>query len=339
MSTMQRVAKKAGVSIMTVSRYFNHPDTLSPEARERVAEAIEELRYVPNAAARSLILGRTDTIALIVSDITNPFFTTITRGVEDVLQNDGYTLIMGNSDETLEKERRYIDTFLSRRIDGLILVPAPNNGGHLSLLKHHRIPVVLVDRVLEDEKVDSVRGDSREGGRILAQHLIELGHESIAFIGGDPGTSSLTERVQGYREALDAVGLPSRVQVGHYDRESGHRSVEAFLGQDPKEFPTAFVAANSQVAAGALERLRAAGMVVPRDVSLACFDDFETEALIDPFLTVVKQPAREIGKVAARRLLTRLKDEKHPYAHDVLDVTLVRRASTAPPSRVPVAIS
>lgn len=324
---------------MTVSRYFNHPDTLSSEARERVARAIEELRYVPNAAARSLIFGRTDTIALIVSDITNPFFTTITRGVEDVLQNDGYTLIIGNSDETLEKERRYLDTFLSRRIDGLILVPAPNNGGHLSLLRHHKIPVVLVDRVLEDEMVDSVRGNSREGARILTQHLIELGHRSIAFIGGDPGTSSLTERVQGYEDALEAAGLPSQVQVGHYDRASGHESVEVFLAQSPKAFPTAFVAANNQVAAGALERLRAAGIVVPGDVSLGCFDDFEAEALTDPFLTVVRQPAREIGKVAARRLLTRLTDEAHPYAHDVLDVSLVPRASTAPPSSIPVEAS
>lgn len=328
MSSMQRVAKKAGVSIMTVSRYFNHPDTLSEEARLKVSTAIEALQYVPNAAARSLISGRTDTIALLVSDITNPFFTTITRGIEDVLQEGGYTLFLGNSDETLSKERSYIDVMLARRIDGLILVPAPGNEHHLDLLRHHGVPVVLVDRIFEGATVDSVRGNSREGGRLLTQHLIELGHRDIAFVGGDAETSSLAERLEGYRHAMRDHGLTERVMLGRYDRTSGERIVGDLLSTAPTLPVSAMVAANNQVAAGAIGRLRASGYAVPDDVSLACFDEFELEALADPFLTVVRQPAYEIGKAAARRLLARIHGDDAEPSHAVLDVTLVRRGST-----------
>jgi LacI family transcriptional regulator len=330
MSNILRVARAAGVSAMTVSRYFNDPAKLRPETRARVAAAVEALRYVPNAAARSLIQGRTDTVALIVADITNAFFTTVARGVEDVAQQHGYTMILGNADETHEKERAYLGVMVSRRVDGVILSPAGDDGGNLEILVAHEIPVVLVDRRIDTADVDVVRGDSRAAGHALTRHLIDLGHGRIAFLGGPAGVSSLEDRLAGYREALAEAGLAPIVQLGRYDRGSGEEIIEAQLrAAAPLPF-TAVVAANDKVGVGVIAALARHALRVPADVSLVCFEDSESDTVVDPFLTVAVQPAYEIGQRAMGLLLDRMRGAQEPPREVVLPITMITRRSTAP---------
>ena len=326
MSTILDVARQASVSAMTVSRYFNQPERLAPATAERVREAIEQLQYVPNAAARSLISGRTKTIALILTDITNPFYTTIVRGVEDVAQQHDYTLILGNTDEELEKERAYIDVMISRRVDGVIIASSAGNNHHLQKLVRRDIPVVLIDRTVKDIDADVVRGDSYTGGKQLTEHFVNQGFRDIAFIGGFTGVSSLEERQAGYRFAMEAVGLKPRVYPGRTDRLSGEEITERLFTDGV--LPEAILAANNYVAVGALVALRRLGLRVPEDIALATIDDIESAAAIYPFLTVAAQPAYDMGTKAMELLLDRIRGYAGPSRSKLLSVELIIRRSS-----------
>ena len=326
MSTIIDVAREAAVSPMTVSRYFNQPDLLRPETRERVKTAVARLHYIPNQAARSLVQGRTNTIALIVTDITNPFYTTVARGVEDKAQEHGYTLILGNTDETLSKERRYLDVLISQRVDGVILSPAYGGEHNLEQLASRKIPVVLIDRHIPGVEADFVSGDSYDGGCQLVRHLVEQGYQDIGFIGGQAGVSSLEERLDGYRTSMCNAGLAEKVWLGRYNADSGRQIVARLI--DKGKLPKAIIAANNLVAVGVLSELRRHGLRVPEDVALTCFDDIEVAALIDPFLTVVAQPAYDIGRLAMEMLLDRFTDRERPPQETKLPVSLIVRRSS-----------
>ncbi len=329
MSNINDVASEAGVSAMTVSRYFNHPGKLAPATRKRVKEAVAALHYVPNAAARSLVRGQTHAVAAVLSDITNPFFTTLARGVEDVAQQHGYTLFIGNTDESFEKEQHYLETLLSRRVDGLLLSPSLGEDHRLQQFKQRGIPVVLIDRKADGLETDVLRGDSFGGGRQLAEHLAEQGYTNIAFIGGEPGVSSLEERLAGYRAVMEEAGLEPRAYLGHYNRQSGEEITERLIMEDA--LPEAFIAANNLVAVGALRALRRHALRVPDHVALACFEDVEIAAMIDPFLTVAMQPAYDMGRAAMEMLLRRIEGYKGPPQEEVFPVELiVRRSSLLP---------
>ena len=329
MNTILDVAKQAGVSAMTVSRYFNQPDMLAPATHGKVRAAIEELQYVPNAAARSLVNGCTNAIALILSDITNSFYTTVARGVEDRAQQHGYTLILGNSDESLEKERRYLDVLISRRVDGVLISSAPGNDHHLDMLLHHGIPVVLIDRTVEEIDTDAVWGDTFTGALHLTSHLVEQGFRDIALVGGWPGVSSLEERQAGYLRAMKEAGLVSHVYPGRTSRQSGEEITEQLFRKNL--LPQAIIAANNHVAVGVLLTLRRHGLRVPEDVALACFDDIEIAAQINPFLTVVAQPAYEMGTLAMDLLLERMRGFDGPSRHCALPTKMIVRCSSLAP--------
>ena len=326
MSTLIEVAKRAGVSAMTVSRFFNQPDALTPATRERVRQAVEESHFVPNAAARSLVRGSTNLVALILADVTNPFFMTLARGVEDAAQNAAYTLMLGNTDESLEKERRYLDVISSRRVDGVILSSAPGNDHHLELLQRRKIPVVLIDRKLEEAEIDVVRGDTYNGGKNLVRHLVEQGYREIAFVGGFPGVSSLEDRLAGYTEAMKDAGLQPRSHLGRFDRASGEEIAEALIQED--QLPEAIVAANNLVAIGVMISLQRHGIEIPDRVALACFEDIGMASLVWPFLTVVEQPAYEMGKVAMEVLQDRMQGKNAHVIERVLPTKLIIRRST-----------
>ena len=326
MSNIKDVAQKAGVSAMTVSRYFNQPDKVAPPTKKRVKEAIEKLQYVPNGAARSLVQGSTHTVAAIMSDITNPFFTKLARGVEDVAQENGYTLFVGNTDESLEKEQHYLDALVSHRVDGLLLSPSPGKNHHLDRIQQRNIPMVLIDRRLDGIPADVVRGDSHAGGRQLVQHLVEQGYKDIVFVGGEPEVSSLKDRLAGYRSAMEEAGLQPKSHLGHYNRQSGERIAEMLI--EKKEVPEAVVAANNLVAVGMLVALRRHSLCVPEDVAITCFEDLEIAALMDPFLTVVEQPAYEMGRAGMNMLLERMKGYSGPAQERTFPVELIVRRSS-----------
>lgn len=312
---------------MTVSRFFSDPEKLSRTMYERVKLTVEASNFVPNATARALMRGATETLALVMADMSHPFFMGVANGVEEAAQRAGYTLLLGNSREDLRRERRYLDGLVSRRVDGIIVAPTHGARHNLDIVKSQGVPTVLIDRRLATYAFDVVRGDTFTGGYILTKHLVEEGYRDITFIGGYPGTSSLVDRLGGYRKAVEEAHLKKRSFLGRYDRDSGFEIVDRLV-KETATFPDALVAANNMVAVGALLALRQHNMHVPQDVALATFDDFEIASLLDPFLTVVKQPAFEIGMEATSMLLERIDNPNLPTQERVLPVELIVRRST-----------
>jgi LacI family transcriptional regulator len=339
MSTISDVAKRAGVSAMTVSRVLNGSGATSAATRARVEAAVDELGYVPNALARQLRSKRTKTLALVVSDISNPFFTTIARGVEDVAAGHGFSVMYCNTDEAADEEERYLLMLIQRQIDGVLLVPTRSTGESFRLLAEHRVPVVVLDRRVAARNVDSVRCDSEAGAYALGRHLIELGHRDIAVLTGRRGISTSEDRVDGFRRALDEAGLDlpeSRVLFGGFmygksNQADGHRMASEVLDA-PGPMPTALFCANNFIAYGAIRALRERGLAVPDDVSVVAFDDLPEEWLSEPVLTCASQPAYEIGHRAAELLLRHIDGTHAPIGESVvLPFQLVVRSSSGPP--------
>lgn len=313
MVTIYDIAKQAGVSAMTVSRVINNTGRISEATRIRVKQVMEEMNYVPNTVARSLVLQQTKILSLLITDITNPFYTTLARGAEDAAMRLGYRLLFGNSDENLTKEKEYVDMILSTRVDGVLFAPAGDESlDHLHMLDRHRIPYVLLDREVPGLECDSVVGDSKDGARRLVTHLIEQGHRRIALLGGSLNVSTARQRLVGYEEALKHSGLPVDpvliIEAGYtLDQDNSAASAVDLLLQlaDP---PTAIFAANNFIALGAIRALRNRGLEVPRDMSLVCYDDLSAASVIDPFLTVAAQPAYEFGYKGIELLIDLIND-------------------------------
>ncbi len=335
MSTISDVAKRAGVSTMTVSRVINNSGYISQEARDRVEKAIAELGYVPNALARSLRFKQTKTIALVLTDITNPFFTKLARGVEDAASEQGFSVVLCNTDESESEESEYLNVLLQKQVDGVLLVPACCSLESVTLLQSRNVPVVVLDRRIEGANVDTVRCDSEEGAQQLVRHLLSLGHRRIAALSGPKGISTSADRVAGYRQAMIAAGIPESEHLAYYAGftvEGGYETARQVLAIDRP--PTALFAANNFIAMGAFRALREAGRRVPDDASLVAFDDIPVSFAPDPFLTVAAQPVYEMGKRATELLLTRLAGEGPAEPQEVVFHTeLILRRSTAPAVR------
>ena len=319
---------------MTVSRVINNSSYISPETRERVEQAIAELGYIPNTLARSLRFKQTKTIALVLADITNPFFTTITRGVEDTASEQGFSVMFCNTDESQSEEIGYLNVLLQKQVDGVLLVPASSTAESVSFIQDRGTPVVVLDRrVSPDVQVDVVRGDSEQGAYELVRYLLELGHRQIAVLNGPETISTAVDRVAGYRRALAEFGLGSSMECvfhGHYSQESGFQIAQKALAMRPR--PTAIFAANNFIALGAYHALRQIGLRVPEDISIVAFDDLPL--VMEPFLTVVAQPAYEIGQQATELLLARLAGEgpTEPQERVLPTHMLIRRSSGPPPA-------
>lgn len=332
-ATIQDVAARAGVSAMTVSRVLNQHPRVAAGTRQRIERAIDELGYVPNALARGLLRGRTRTIGLIVGDVSNPFWTRVVRGVEDVANKNGYTVFVCNSDEAVEKEQQYVKALLSHRVDGLLLAAASNlSRKTLDFLRDKGSPFVLIDREVPGARADVVTGDSFGGAVALTDHLIDLGHRRIAFIGGPGDVSTSADRERGYEDALRRHGItPDRALrvESSYRRDGGYHAGRALLAMDRSQRPTAAFAGNNAIAVGVIEALRDARLRVPDDLALVCFDDLELASALYPFLTVAAQPARTFGTIAAQFLLDRLAGtETQPPRRVVLSPEIIIRASS-----------
>lgn len=307
MATITDVAKRAGVSPVTVSRVINNVANVMPETRARVLEAIHELGYVPNVAARSLRSKRMHSLALILPDITNSFWTTVARGVEDAAQARGYAVLLCNTDENLTKQAGYLRLVASQRVDGVIIAPCDADPAHVAPLRERAIPTVVIDRIVTDWEVDRVRGDSLSGAYALVCHLIALGHVHIAMISGPCGTSTADDRVSGYRLALAEAGLAideRLIRRGEFRISSGEALTRALFQEGLR--PTAIFAANNALAMGVIDAAGGLGLRIPQDLALVCFDDLANGSRLFPFLTVAVQPAYEIGLKAAQLLLGRL---------------------------------
>jgi LacI family transcriptional regulator len=313
---------------MTVSRVVNGSGRVRAATRRRVERAMRDLAYIPNRAARSLVVNKLGVLALVIPDISNPFFPLLARGAEAAARAAGYTVILGNSDEEFEKEDAYLRAVCALRVDGVLLAPSGHRSREsLDLLARQRIPVVLIDRDVDGVPNDVVRGESRRSARLLTEHLIQHGHRRIGLISGPLDISTARERERGFRDALHDHELEvSRDLVRHapYTREGGCRAGLSLLSGAGR--PTAVVTANNFLAFGLLDAAREAKLHVPEDLAIVTFDDVEivTDA---PFFTCAAQPAEAMGRTAVERLIARVGGDESPVREVVLHTdVLVRRS-------------
>lgn len=306
--SLRDVAKRAGVSPMTVSRVINNAPSVRQETRERVEEVIALMGYIPNRLAQGLISQRTGTIGLILPDVANPFFALVLRAAEIAARREGYRLLVCNTEGDASLERDYIQNLISHQVDGLIVAPVGDRSrnGLLPLIRR-KYPLVLLDRSVDGIDCDLVQGDSAGGAQRLVRHLIAIGHRRIAMILGPDDVSSTRERYSGYSEALKSAGLPLTRDLAvetTVDLPGGYRATQQILRLD--ERPTAIFAVNNMTALGAMQALREQGLTVPESMGLVCFDDVEHLAILAPFMTVVDQPAEAFGSMAAQMVLERI---------------------------------
>lgn len=308
--TLDMVAERAGVSPSTVSRILNGTAVVSPEKRTAVDEAIATLGFVPNPVARGLAGGRTFSVGVLTQAIDSPFYGAALRGIEVALGAAGYSPLFMSGHWQADEESRCIDVLRSRRVDGLIVLTGRLSDAALRAVARS-LPVVVTGRRLKATNLVSLDFDHREGARQATQHLVELGHRRIAFIGGVAEHPDAVEREQGYRLALGAAGVrvdPALVVPGAFTEHSGVQAVERLLERRVRF--TAIFAANDQMALGAALALYRAGKRVPDDVSLVGFDDVAGSLYAVPPLTTVHNPIQEIGGLAAHAMLALLTGEK-----------------------------
>ncbi len=302
--TIKDVAAAAGVSVASISRAMNAPETVAPETLKRINAAIKKLGYAPNKIARSLKVQTSKSVAVMVPDLSNPFQVKIIKGAESVLAAAGYTLFIMDTEESAEKEARSLRDLLDRQIDGLVYLPVLTNTRLPPILENHRLPLVFVDRFLGSAH-DCVRGNSFSGISLLMSHLMAQGRRRIGLIGG-PETSLVGhERNQAYRALVQQYRLdddPVLIRRGDFTIDSGYQLarqlVEAGVPMD------GLVATNNLMGMGALKAFRDLGVIVPRDLTLAIFD--EVGDLVDPPVVHVRQQAHEMGAQATRFLLERM---------------------------------
>jgi LacI family transcriptional regulator len=335
--TIYDVAKEANVSAMTVSRVINNKGRISEATRIRVRKIMDELGYVPNTVARSLVLQETKMLSLLITDITNPFYTTIARGAEDAAMRFGYKLLFGNSDENINKEKDYLDMILSTRVDGVLFAPAGDPSiEHLRLLEKRKIPFVLLDREVPGVESDRVLGDSKEGAKLLVEHLLELGHSRIALINGSSDTSTARNRLQGYKEALTQrdIGFDPQLALEVTFRGLENESVLSPLFALEKP-PTAIFAANNFLAISIIRSLKSMNLRVPEDISLVGYDDLGFASELNPFLTVAVQPAYQFGYEGIGLLIDRIQGTAASEPRTLLfpSEIVIRSSSISPKNR------
>ena len=345
--TVADIARAAKVSKATAARALGDYGQVSDAVRSRVLAAAEELNYRPNALARSMNTGRSNTIGVVVGDIENPFFAHAMRGISDVASKAGYDVILTNSDEDVDAEEAAVDVLLDKQVDALIVAPASSaRVAHLGAVGAAGRPLVLLDRRADGEPYDSVTVDNRSAAARATAELLAEGHRRIAFISthdhpasqytpGDRITmSSVADRVAGVLETLTAAGIPSPERNIRLDARRRGVDVVARELLDDDDPVTAIIASDSLIAMTVFQTIRTLGLRIPDDVSLISFDNPEWTSITTPPLTVVEQPIYELGAAAARRALERIHGERVDDAAVVFDADLLRRSSVGPAPRL-----
>ena len=331
--TIKDVAREAGVSVGTASQALRDSPAVRETTRRRVLAVSKRLRYQPSALARGLVTRRTHTVGLLISDISNPFFVRAVRAVEDAAQENGYNVILCNTDEDPSKEKRYLRVLVEKRVDGIILATTAGSLQAVRDVRWRRIPLVLFDRELPHVSIDTVKVDSVLGGRLATEHLLGLGHRRIAIIHGPVVRSTGAERLRGYLLALRAAGLrpePALIREGNFKQDSGRELARKLLELSPP--PTALFCTNNLMTVGAIQTLQERGVRIPADLSLVGYDDMEWWMLTHPPLTTVGQPVYDLGREAMRLLLSQIESNSRRRPQRViLKPELLTRESCGPP--------
>lgn len=324
------IAREANVSQLTVSRVINNNPRISEATRQRVKKAMELLGYSPNAAARTLITGRSNLIGLVVSNITNPFYPEVIEAIVATAAEHDYNVILCNTQENQKLQTAYLELLIEHQVDGAILTSSLlDSEGLLAQVGIDRIPLVMVNRTVEGLPVDSVRMDNAAAGRIVAKHLVELGHCAIAFVGGMEATSTNSARLAGFRTELDVlgVGLPDEYVVHReFTRSSGYELTQRLLALPTR--PTALFCADDLIALGAMDAILDAGLRLPEDVAVIGVDDVQAASLRQVALTTVRQPVAEMGRRAVQLLLERISGQEDEPIEIVLRPRLIVRRTS-----------
>lgn len=330
--TIKEVARRAKVSVGTVSNVIGGTVGVSQGLRERVLKAVRELDYHPNHVARSLKIRQTNMLGMVISDITNPFFPQLVRGAEDAAWKHNYVLTTFNSDDQPERERQIFSVLRKRNVDGMLVVLADDEGALEHLRQASAVtPVVCLDRSPKEMEIDSVTVDNAGGARACVRHLIERGHRRIAILTGALTLETGRERLRGYREALEEAGIrvdPALIRCCDFRYEPGCREGRALLELDPR--PTAVFGCNGAMTLGLLQAVGDLNLRCPDDIAVATFDDLPILGSIRPRLTAVAQPAYDIGFQGAEMLIRRIRGEGDRQKL-VLETKLIVRESTAGP--------
>jgi LacI family transcriptional regulator len=321
--TLKDIAKVAGVSYATVSRALsNHPD-VNDETRDKIKKIAKEMKYTPDPSARGLKGKNTNTIALVVPDISNPFFSELTLGVESYANENGYSVFLCNTNWDYNREKTYIDILIAKRVDGIIISPVLENALHHTKL---RIPLVYITEGPKYDDIYYVGIDNKMGAILGVEYLIKLGHKDIVYVGGAEKTSANRERFEGFKETMEKYGL--KVNANHhtsnsFSRESGYKVAMEILIKD--KIPTAVFAVNDIVALGVIQAIEEFGLNVPSDISVIGFDDISFSSMHRIKLTTISQPKLEIGKMSTEILIDLLNNKDVAEKNKILKPNLVIR--------------
>ena len=334
-ATIRDVARLASVSLATVSNVLNQTRPVAAETAARVMRAVEALRYAPHAAARSMRRRGSGLIGLILADITNPFFTALVHAVERAASAAGYSVLLCNSDEDLQREQQHLELLRMQRVDGIILAATGHpSRGRAAALGQLRVPVVLVDRASNEFGLDAVMLDNRRAALEATRHILSFGHRRVAMLSGPVAMSTGAERLQGYREALLEAGVAydeSLVRDAGFREERAYEAARELLSSSKR--PSAVFAANNLIAIGLMRAIADLKLQCPQDVSVVSIDDFAWASAFRPRLTTVAQPVADMGETAVGMLLARMRGDAPAAAQlAVMAPTLMARDSCSAPA-------
>ena len=331
-ASVKDVAARAGVSLGTVSNVLNRPERVSARTRERVLAAVQELGFVRNESARQLRAGRSSVLAYVMLDATNPFFTDVARGIEGAAESAGLSLFICNSDQRQDREHAYLDRLQQQRVQGVLITPMDPDDPALDEVVRHGTPLVIVDRVRGVDTHCSVAVDDFLGGRLALEHLLELGHQRVAFVGGPERIGQVRDRRSGATAALRDTGRSTadlvEVATGALTVAEGRNAGERIAGMPSGKRPTAAFCANDLLALGLLQQCVSLGIRVPEDLAIVGYDDIEFAAAAAVPLTSVRQPRADLGRTAAELLLDEAGNPAHEHRQVLFEPELVARAST-----------
>ncbi len=331
MTNIRAVAKKAGVSVATVSRAMQKPDVVSEKTRKKVEEAAQEVGYKPNMMAQVFRSKKTYSILVLVPDMSNPFFARVISGIQKAARARGYNVVLGNTLNNPKTERELAQLLLTSQTDGIIQLSARYPLDDREKKSGRHLPIVNCCECVDDDSMPTIQLDNKEAAKAIVNYLVGLGHRRVGVIAG-PANSPLTrDRMAGYREALESQGLSyddSLVVEGDYSLEAGEKGVSLLLAGDKQ--PTAVFCFNDEMAFGAMRGIKQAGYKVPADISVAGFDDLPFSKYMEPALTSVRQPSEEFGPAAVSQLFKMIDGQEIARRNQLMPFELAIRASTGP---------
>jgi LacI family transcriptional regulator len=331
-ASVKDVAATAGVSLGTVSNVLNRPERVSAATRERVEKAMAELGFVRNESARQLRAGSSRTLAYVMLDAGNPFFTDVASGMDGAATDVGLSLVLTNSAQRAEREAAHLDLFQQQRVQGVLVTPVDPESAHLVSIRDRGTPVVIVDRTRADNTFCSVAVDDVLGGRLAVEHLIDRGHRRVAFVGGPLAIGQLRDRLLGARAAWSDAGLPAddlvNLETHAHDVAAGREAGQRLAGIPSSRRPTAAFCANDMTALGLLQQAISSGTRVPEELAIVGYDDIEFAGAAAVALTSVRQPRHELGRAAAALAIDEATNDEHEHEQVVFTPELVAREST-----------